>query len=141
MADHSCPEDGHPLVRDTRPMKIVYLGRKIEIDMPGWYCDHCGEGVIAGKDMAFYNRALNRVKAEVNGLLLPENVKSIRKRLNISQKDAGTIIGGGPSAFQKYESGEVLVSKAISSALVLLDNNPDGLDVLKSRNKEHQAGM
>ena len=67
MAEHNCPIDGHPLVRDTRPMKVEYLGRKIEIDLPGWYCDHCGEGLIAGKDMAVYNRALSRVKAGVVG--------------------------------------------------------------------------
>ena len=63
--------DGYPLVRDTRLMKVEYLGRAIEIDLPGWYCDHCGEGLIAGKDMAVYNRALNRVKVEVKGLPNP----------------------------------------------------------------------
>jgi len=127
------------MVRDVRPMAIEYKGHALEVDMPGWYCEHCGEGVHSGKDMVVSDRALNRLKAEVDGLLLPETVKRIRKRLKLTQKAAGTIIGGGPNAFQKYESGEVLISKAIASALLLLDSNPDGLAILKSRNVDHHA--
>lgn len=139
MAEQLCPETGHPMVRDVRPMTIEYKGHSTEVDMPGWYCEHCGEGVHAGKDMLVSDRALNRLKAEVDGLLLPEAVKRIRKRLKLTQKDAGTIIGGGPNAFQKYESGDVLVSKAIASALLLLDDHPEGLSVLKSRDADRHA--
>jgi len=139
MAEHICPETGHPMVREVRPMTIEYKGHSLEVDMPGWYCEHCGEGVHSGKDMVVSDRALNRLKAEVDGLLLPETVKRIRKRLKLTQKAAGTIIGGGPNAFQKYESGEVLISKAIASALLLLDSNPDGLAILKSRNVDQHA--
>jgi len=139
MAEHICPETGHPMVREVRPMTIEYKGHSLEVDMPGWYCEHCGEGVHSGKDMVVSDRALNRLKAEVDGLLLPETVKRIRKRLKLTQKAAGTIIGGGPNAFQKYESGEVLISKAIASALLLLDSNPDGLAILKSQNVDHHA--
>jgi len=127
------------MVREVRPMTIEYKGHSLEVDMPGWYCEHCGEGVHSGKDMVVSDRALNRLKAEVDGLLLPETVKRIRKRLKLTQKAAGTIIGGGPNAFQKYESGEVLISKAIASALLLLDSNPDGLAILKSRNADQHA--
>jgi HTH-type transcriptional regulator/antitoxin MqsA len=81
----------------------------------------------------------NRLKAEVDGLLLPETVRRIRKRLKLTQKEAGRIIGGGPNAFQKYETGEILVSKAITSALLLLDRNPEGLEVLKSKANDHHA--
>jgi HTH-type transcriptional regulator/antitoxin MqsA len=43
------------------------------------------------------------------------------------------LIGGGPRAFQKYESGDLLPSRAISSALALLDHEPEALTVLKAR--------
>lgn len=46
-----------------------------------------------------------------------------------TQKDAGRLIGGGPNAFQKYESGDVVVSHAVMSALLLLDRDPSGLAV------------
>ncbi len=139
MDEQICPESGHPMVRDVRIMAIEYKGHSTEVDIPGWYCEHCGESVHTGKDMLVSDRALNRLRAQVDGLLLPEAVKRIRKRLKLTQKDAGTIIGGGPNAFQKYESGEVLVSKAIASALLLLNEHPEGLSILKSRDADRHA--
>jgi len=60
----------------------------------------------------------------------------IRERI---ETEAGVLIGGGPRAFQKYESGDLLPSRAISSALVLLDHDPDALAVLKNLPAAHQA--
>lgn len=54
------------------------------------------------------DRALNRMKAQTEGLLFPEEIRRIRKKLHLTQEAAGQIIGGGPRAFQKYESGELL---------------------------------
>jgi DNA-binding transcriptional regulator YiaG len=45
-------------------------------------------------------------------------------RLRLSQRKAGELLGGGPRAFQKYESGEVMVSAAMSNLLRLLDKDP-----------------
>ena len=141
MADPVCPESGHPMNRGIRPVTLSYKGLSANIEMPGWYCKHCGESIHSGKDMAVSDKALNRLKAEAEGLLLPKTVRRIRKRLKLTQKEAGRIIGGGPNAFQKYETGEILVSKAITSALILLDKNPEDLEVLKSRAIDHHAAV
>lgn len=139
MTEPRCPQTGLPMVRGVRPMTITYKGQSATIDMPGWYCDESGESIHTGEDMVVSDQALNRLKATVEGLLTPEDVRRIRKALKLTQKEAGLIIGGGPNAFQKYESGEVLVSKAITSALLLLDQNPDGLKVLKAHKGRAQA--
>lgn len=133
MNNPKCPITGAPMKRYVRPMEIAYKNHAIMIDMPGWYCDESEESIHTADDMIVSDRALHRLKAKVDGLLLPEEVRAIRKRLQLTQKEAGLLIGGGPNAFQKYESGEVLVSKAIASALLLLDQNPDGLEILKAR--------
>lgn len=62
---------------------------------------------------------MNRLKARVEGLLEPGAVRRIKKRLHLTRKDVGRLIGGGPNAFQKYESGDVVVSHAVMSALLL----------------------
>jgi HTH-type transcriptional regulator / antitoxin MqsA len=49
------------------------------------------------------------------------------------RSEAGTLVGGGPRTFQKYEAGELLPSRAISSALMLLDHDPASLAVLRGR--------
>jgi HTH-type transcriptional regulator/antitoxin MqsA len=118
--------------RGERSIELTYKGESVTVDMPGWYCDQSEEGIHTGQDMKISDRALNRRKARLEGLLAPE-IKRIRKKLHITQEIAGLLIGGGPRAFQKYESGDLLPSRAINSALVLLDHNPASLALLKNR--------
>ena len=133
MADPVCPRTGAPMYRDVRPITLTYRGETITFDMPGWYCDACDEGIHAGADMKLSDRMLNRLKAQADGLLGPAEIRRIRKKLDLTQAQAGQLIGGGPRAFQKYEAGDLLPGRAISSALVLLDHDPAALAVLKTR--------
>jgi len=123
------------MYRGVRPMTLNYKGESITFDMPGWYCDQSEESIHTGEDMKVSDRMLNRLKARSEGLLEPEEIRRIRKKLHLSQEAAGLLIGGGPRAFQKYESGNLLPSRAVSSALVLLDHDPEALSVLKVHSK------
>lgn len=135
MTNPVCPETGAPMYRGVRPMTLTYKGESITFDMPGWYCDQSEESIHTGEDMKVSDRMLNRLKARCEGLLGPEEIRSIRKRLHLSQEAAGLMIGGGPRAFQKYESGDLLPSRAANSALALLANDPKALSVLKIQRK------
>ena len=138
-ANPKCPKTGALMHRGVRPMSLTYKEESITFDMPGWYCDECDESIHTGKDMRVSDRMLNRLKARSEGLLGPDEIRRIRKKLRLSQETAGLLIGGGPRAFQKYESGDMLPSRAVSSALVLLDHDPGALAVLKRRHDAHQA--
>jgi HTH-type transcriptional regulator / antitoxin MqsA len=133
MNNPDCPKTGARMHRDVRPMTLNYKDESITFDMPGWYCDQCGESVHTGKDMKVSDRMLNLIKARSEGLLEPEEIRRIRKKLRMTQEAAGLMIGGGTRAFQKYESGDLLPSRAIISSLVLLDNDPDALSLLRKR--------
>lgn len=130
MDERICPETGTVMTRGTRPVTLTYRDRSVVIDMPGWYAEGVGDGIHDGEDMKVSDRALHRLKAEAEGLLLPEDIRRIRRKLGLSQRDAGLVIGGGPNAFQKYEAGDIVASQAISSALRMLDAHPDSLAVL-----------
>jgi HTH-type transcriptional regulator/antitoxin MqsA len=119
--------------RGVRPLTLTYKGESITVDMPGWYSDASDESILTGIDMKISDRVLNRLKARKEGLLEPEEIRRIRKKLRLTQVEAGEIIGGGPRAFQRYEAGDLLPSRAISSALILLDHDPASLRVLKAR--------
>jgi HTH-type transcriptional regulator / antitoxin MqsA len=142
-----CPETGDIMRRDTRPMTLTYKGERVTFDMPGWYCDHCGESIHTGKDMKISDRILNRLKSKCEGLLSPEEIRKIRLGLGLSQVEAGLIIGGGPRAFQKYESADLAPSRAIHSALVLLARDPNALELLKKKppnkscSRNHNQGL
>jgi HTH-type transcriptional regulator / antitoxin MqsA len=133
MTDCVDPETGAKLHREVRPLTLTYKGHSITVEMPGWYGNRPDEGVFDPEDMKISDRALNRLKARAGGLLEPEEIKRIRKKLGLTQEAAGELIGGGPRAFQRYEAGDLLPSRAISSALVLLDHDPAGLHVLTAR--------
>ena len=135
-----CPETGAPMRRDARPMRLEYKGRAITFDMPGWYCDASDQSVHTGEDMKVSDRMLNRLKALSEGLPEPQDIRRIRRKLGLSQAAAGELIGGGPRAFQKYEAGDLLPSRAISSALALLDHDPAALRVLEARRHPAEGG-
>ena len=133
MTNPVCPKTGAPLRRAVRPMTLEYKGAHITFDMPGWYGDASDESIHTGEDMKVSDRALNRLKAATEGLPSPEEIRRIRTKLGLTQEAAGEFIGGGPRAFQKYEAGDLLPSRAIGSALALLDRDPTGLSVLSAR--------
>ncbi len=131
-----CPETGAPMVRAMKPMTLNYKGQSVTFDMPGWYCEESGESIHTGEDMKTSDRQLNALKACSEGLLQPIEIRRIRRKLGLTQVQAGKLIGGGPRAFQKYEAGDLLPSRAISSALVLLDSAPESLQLLRLRESQ-----
>lgn len=125
-----CLETGQQMERGVRPLTLSYKGQSITIEMPGWYCEGSSEGVHNAKDMKTSDRALNLLKARVENLLEPDEIRRIRKKLGLTQVQAGERLGGGPRAFQRYEKGDALPSRAICTVLRLLEKDPNGLEQL-----------
>jgi HTH-type transcriptional regulator/antitoxin MqsA len=115
----------------TRTEELEYKGRTAKTRTKGWWCGACDEGILDGEALKIRERVLMGLKIEVDGLLRPDQITAIRKRLRLSQRRAGELIGGGPRAFQKYESGQVMVSAAMSKLLQLLDNDKNRLKELE----------
>lgn len=118
------PVTGELLRRDVRPVIVRYKGHERTIDQPGWYPEDNDEGVLEGEDLLPSSEALREIKAEIAKLPGPEEIRRIRQRLGLSQRRAGEVLGGGPRAFQKYESGEVVISRPMANLLKLLDREP-----------------
>lgn len=131
METKICPETGQKMTRGIRPMTLTYKNVSETFDMPGWYTEDGEHGLFTSEDTKISDRVLIRMKATANGILFPEEIKRIRKKLKLTQEKAGEYIGGGPRAFQKYEAGTLLPSKAISNFLEVLDNYPEAAKLLK----------
>jgi DNA-binding transcriptional regulator YiaG len=65
--------------------------------------------------------------------LNPEEIREIRERLGLSQAEAGELLGGGPRAFTKYETGTIKPAASVANILRLLDANPAALSTLSGR--------
>jgi HTH-type transcriptional regulator/antitoxin MqsA len=125
------PETGAVLRRCVQRRKLDYKGVEREFDVPGWWpADEGGDGILEANDIRVMDAAYRELRAEAAERLKAEEVRRIRTRLKLSQRRAGEILGGGPRAFQKYESGEVVVSRPMANLLLLLDRDPSRLKEL-----------
>ncbi len=68
--------------------------------------------------------------------LSPKRIKTIREGLGLSQVEAGELIGGGPRAFTKYESGAIKPAAAVINLLKILETNPASLKILTGKTRE-----
>jgi HTH-type transcriptional regulator/antitoxin MqsA len=121
------PETGAPLRRSVRRQVVRYGSLSRAIEMPGWYPDGEGDGVHSGADLAVADRVFRELKANYAA-----HVRAIRKRLRLSQEEAGRIIGGGKRAFQKYESGKSTPSDAAVALIELLGRHPEEVETLRA---------
>lgn len=131
MTDHPetmISEHGRILRRGVRPLTVTYKGLSKTVDMPGWYpedADDDDDAVFVGSDMDASDVALRELKERMDRIPRPETVRRIREKLGLSQRKASALLGGGPNAFQKYESAEAEPSQAMGVLLFLLDQHPD----------------
>ena len=63
--------------------------------------------------------------------MTPDRIRAIRERLGFTQEEAGALLGGGPRAFTKYESGNMRPRAAAISLLRVLEAHPDAVWVLR----------
>ncbi|MHB8565239.1 MAG: type II TA system antitoxin MqsA family protein [Acidiferrobacteraceae bacterium] len=56
----------------------------------------------------------------------------VRKKLGLTQRQAGEIFGGGVTAFSRYENGKIKPSVPLVKLLKLLDHHPDLLAEIRA---------
>jgi len=120
------PETGKVLHRDVRSQTISVGSLSRTVDVPGWYPDDDSDSIHSGADLKASNEAFRELQAAY-----AERVRAVRKRLKLTQEEAGRIIGGGRRAFQKYESGATPPSDAAVGLLEILDRHPEEVETLR----------
>lgn len=120
------------LKRANREEAYEYKGKEVVLNSTGEFCDNCQEGILDGHDLKYIEKKLHNFRCQVDGFLTSDEIRNIRKKLNLTQKEAAIIFGGGVNAFSRYENGEALHIKATDNLLRLLDSHPDLLAEVKS---------
>ena len=124
-------ESGKLAVRGYRTRKHVFNDIEKDVIYPGWYPEDEPDDIFgehSKEDQKQIHRNINRAKAEAEHLLLPEQIREIRESLGLNQEEASIKIGGGKRAFQRYESGDILPSRALSNLLLLLKDDPSKIN-------------
>ena len=115
------------LVHDTRDLPYTYKGQETVIAaVKADYCPECGEAVLDRLNGDRYGAALAAFRREVNSQFLdPYFIATVRKKLDLDQRQAGEIFGGGVNAFSRYETGSAKPPVALVKLLRVLDRHPD----------------
>ena len=130
-----CPVCGAAeLVHDTRDLPYTYKGETTVIAaVTGDFCPACAESIL---DAAQSNRVMHEMRMftkQVNAAIVdPGYIASVRKKLDLDQRQAAELFGGGINAFSRYENGKTRPPLALVKLFKLLDRHPDLLSEVRA---------
>jgi HTH-type transcriptional regulator/antitoxin MqsA len=130
-----CPAcGGAELIHDTRDLPYTYKGETITIPaVTGDFCPACGEAILELGESRRTSDLMLQFNKEVNASYVdPSYIASVRKKLDLDQREAAEIFGGGINAFSRYEAGKTRPSLALVRLLKLLERHPDLLDEIRT---------
>jgi HTH-type transcriptional regulator/antitoxin MqsA len=120
-----CPSCDGLMRRGAREETVTYLGESLSYQQPGWHCDGCDDGILEGDDNAVSDAALHEVMARAkHSPISPLMVRAARDAVGVSQREAGRVFGGGPTAFYKYETARAVPSVGMANLLRLAIQQP-----------------
>jgi HTH-type transcriptional regulator / antitoxin MqsA len=123
-----CPVCGAAeLIRDTRDIAYTYKGETTMLPaVTADFCPACDESIT---DVSQTKRVMDLMLAfnkHVNAASVdPSYITTVRKKLDLDQREAAEIFGGGVNAFSRYENGKTKPPLALVKLLKMLDRHPD----------------
>lgn len=130
-----CPVCGAAeLIHDTRDLPYSYKGETTVVAaVTGGFCPACGESVLDAVESARVMREMRGFSKQVNAAIVdPAFITNVRKKLDLDQREAAEIFGGGVNAFSRYENGKTKPPLALVKLFRLLDRHPDLLDEVRA---------
>jgi HTH-type transcriptional regulator/antitoxin MqsA len=130
-----CPTCGAAmLVHDTRDAPYIYKGESTTLpQVTGDFCSACDEYILDADESRRTMKLMLAFNKQVNASIVdPEFIVSVRKKLDLDQREAGEIFGGGVNAFSRYENGKTKPSLALVKLLKVLDRHPELLAEVKA---------
>ena len=130
-----CPNCGlAELARDIRDLPFIYKGESTSIaEVGGDFCAVCGEGVFDADTSRRVGAEMKMFSKQVNGAIVdPAFISAVRKKLDLDQREAAELFGGGINAFSRYETGKTKPPLALVKLFRVLDRHPDLLGEVRA---------
>ena len=130
-----CPVCGAAeLIHDTRDLPYTYKGETTLIPaVTADFCPACAESITDAAESDRVMREMHAFNRQVNAAIVdPGFIASVRKKLNLGQREAAELFGGGVNAFSRYENGKTRPPLALVKLLKLLDSHPELLGEVKT---------
>jgi HTH-type transcriptional regulator/antitoxin MqsA len=121
-----CPSCGGVMRRGVQEETVTFRGESLTYLQPGWHCENGDDGVLEGSDNDYADAALHEVMARAkHSPISPLMIRAAREAVGVSQRQAGKVFGGGPTAFYKYETAKAVPSEGMANLLRLALERPD----------------
>lgn len=130
-----CPSCGAAeLLQDTRDIPFTYKGETTAIpSVTGGFCPACGEAVLNREHGDRYGELIGQFQRQVNAAYVdPGYIAKVRRKLDLDQRQAAEIFGGGVNAFSRYENGKTKPPLALVKLLKVLERHPHLLNEIRS---------
>jgi HTH-type transcriptional regulator/antitoxin MqsA len=112
--------------RRVQQETVTFEGESLTYLQPGWHCEACEDGILEGDDNEYHDAALHEVMARAkHSPISPLMVRAAREAVGVSQREAGRLFGGGPTAFYKYETARAVPSEGMANLLRLALERPE----------------
>lgn len=129
-----CPVCGGAELIPDRVQLIPYewLGHETMLEGHGDLCPMCGEMLLSYEGSDSLEQQMQEFKRKVREeISAPEYISAVRKKLGLSQRQAGELFGGGVNAFSRYELGKINPPLSLVQLFRILDRQPELLEVLR----------
>ena len=123
-------------IDNLKSRKVVVNVKDMEIEYEEYYVvDDDGEEIF-NRDVEIENdRRLYDIYKKKNNLLTNEEIKKIRKKYGLTQKEYAKVIGVGEITVHRFEKGAIQ-TEAVDS-IMKLSNNPDNMAFLLLQNHQN----
>lgn len=128
-----CGEDQATL--QDRVNAVTYKGHSLAVPLRYFYCANCESEFSSVETTSYNNRQMVLAEKKADGMLTGDEIYKIRGKLNISQKVAAQLFGGGPKAFSKYEANEIKHNESMDTLLRFFNEKPESLKDLAKLKK------
>lgn len=114
---------------ETKDLDYTYKGQTLIIKaVKGDYCPHCGESIHNTSESQRISAEILAFHQHVNAQNIePSYILQMRQKLNLSQKEASAIFGGGVNAFSRYETGKATPPLSLIKLFKILEKHPEHL--------------
>ena len=122
------------LIEDTRDVPFSYKGESTIIPaVTGEFCPACDEVILNREHGDRYSELIGVFQRQVNAAFVdPNYITRVRRKLDLDQRQAAELFGGGVNAFSRYENGKTKPPLALVKLFKLLDRHADLLDEVRA---------
>ena len=132
LPSDACPACGTGMEEKRGRLRLPVNGEEISVASASHLgCPKCGEIVLRYEDARRLSADAIAIYRRKHGLLSAEDIRAIRKRFGLTQRDLARLLRLGSNTISRWEAGRNVQTEAMDVLLRLLRDVPGSLDYLR----------